>query len=111
MKRLFAILLAILFILTFVGCAEIVSQEAEPVQAVLTGKHRRSLRMVGKTIMPSDFDLKFTYNGVEYNIDVSRGIYYEYCEKIGDTFNMELVTTVYDNDTVETTLRFPEGAQ
>lgn len=111
MKRLFAIILAILFVFTFVGCAKITSQETKPVQAVLIGEHRRPAMMAGKVMMPADYDLKVTYEGIEYNIDVSRTVYYNYCDKIGDTVNIELVTIFYDDNTTETVLRFPEGAQ
>ena len=60
---------------------------------------------------PADYDLIFEYKGKRYNLDVNSNIYNIYKNAVGQEFDMELVTTVYDDDTEETTLRFPEEAQ
>lgn len=119
MKRLFAIMLAIILVLTFAGCAEVKEQDSILVSAILVDTHYKGMWIQpiisGKSVMminhPADYDLIFEYEGQRYNLDVDRDIYNTYENAVGQKFNMELVTIVYDNDTTETTLRFPEGAQ
>ena len=119
MKRLFAILLAILLVLTFTGCVEIKEQDSVLVSAILVDTHYKRAwiqpMISGKTVMminhPADYDLIFEYEGKRYNLDVDSDIYNTYENAVGQEFDMELVTTVYDDDTTETTLRFPDGAQ
>ena len=119
MKRLFAIILLILLVLTFVGCAEVKEQGSMLVPAILVDTHYKRAWIQpmksGKTVMminhPADYDLIFEYEGKRYNLDVDSDIYNTYENAVGQEFNMELVTTVYDNNTTETALRFPEGAQ
>lgn len=119
MKRLFAIILAILLVLTFAGCAEIKEQNSTSVSAVLVDTHYKSMwiqpvisgKIITNIIHPADYDLIFEYEGQRYNLDVDSDIYNTYENAVGQEFDMELVTTVYDNNTTETALRFPEGAQ
>lgn len=119
MKRLFAIMLAILLVFTFVGCAEIKKQDSMLVHAILVDTHykRAWIQPIisGNSVMminhPADYDLIFEYEGQRYNLDVDKDIYNTYENAVGQEFDMELVTTVYDNDTTETTLQFPEGTQ
>lgn len=119
MKRLFAILLAILLVLTFAGCAEVKEQDSILVPAILVDTHYKGMWLqpvvTGKSVTmihhPADYDLNFEYEGQRYNLDVDSDIYNTYENAVGQEFDMELVTTVYDDDTTETALRFPEGAQ
>ena len=119
MRKLFAILLAILLVLTFAGCAKVKEQNSTLVPAILVDTHHKRAWIQpiisGKSIMminhPADYDLIFEYEGQRYNLDVDSDIYNTYENAVGQEFDMELVTTVYDDDTIETALRFPEGAQ
>ena len=119
MKKLFAILLAILLVLTFAGCAEVKEQNSILVSAILVDTHYKGMWIQhiisGKTITmithPADYDLIFKYEGKRYNLDVDSETYNTYKNAVGQEFDMELVTTVYDDDTTKTTLRFPEEAQ
>ena len=119
MKRLFAILLAILLVLTLAGCAEVKEQDSMLVPAILVDTHYKSMWLqpvvTGKLVTmihhPADYDLIFEYEEQRYNLDVDSDIFNTYENAVGQEFDMELITTVYDNNTTETTLRFPEGAQ
>ena len=119
MKRLFAILLAILLVLTFAGCAEVKEQDSILVPAILVDTHYKGMWLqpvvTGKSVTmithPADYDLIFEYEGKRYNLDVDSETYNTYENAVGQEFDMELVTTVYDDDTTETVLRFPEEAQ
>lgn len=119
MKRLFAIMLAIFLVFTFAGCAEVKKQDSILVSAILVDTHYKSMWIQpvisGKTVTmithPADYDLIFEYEGKRYNLDINSETYNTYENAVGQEFDMELVTTVYDDDTTETTLRFPEEAQ
>ena len=119
MKRLFAILLVILLVLTFAGCAEVKEQDSILVPAILVDTHYKSMWLqpvvTGKSVTmihhPADYDLIFECEGKRYNLDVDSETYNTYKNAVGQKFDMELVFTSYTDDTTETTLRFPEEAQ
>ena len=119
MKRLFAILLAILLVLTFAGCAEVKEQDSMLVPAILVDTHYKGMWIQpiisGKSVTmvthPADYDLIFEHEGQRYNLDVDSETYNTYKNAVGQKFDMELVFTTYTDDTEKTILRFPEGAQ
>lgn len=119
MKRLFAILLAILLVLTFAGCVEVKEQNSILVPAILVDTHYKGMwiqpivsgKIVTMITHPADYDLIFEYEGQRYNLDVDSETYNTYKNALGQKFDMELVTTVYDDDTTKTTLRFLEEVQ
>ena len=86
MKRLFAIMLTILFVFTFVGCAEVKKQDSMLVPAILVDTHYKSMWVQsvtsGKTVTmithPADYDLIFEYEGQRYNLDVDSETYNTY---------------------------------
>lgn len=122
MKRIIAILLTLVIaaaLIFLTGCAEVTNIEVEVVQAELTGTshtptrttiiYNPATKMPMTQVYPADYNLHFMYGGQAYGIDVSSDVYYAFEGKVGNTFDMELVTTVYDNDKIKRELRFPEG--
>lgn len=84
-----------------VGCAKLVSEEAIQVEAIITEVDKDPMRVIGKTIMPADFDIYFEYNGVTGSWDVNRKTYNLYKDKVGDTIKCNLITLTYDDGTIK----------
>lgn len=98
-KILFFCLLVVCVLL--VSCAKLVSEETIQVEAIITEVDKDPPRMVGKVIMPSDFDIYFEYNGLKGSWDVNRKTYELYKDKIGDTIKCNLITYTYDDGTIK----------
>lgn len=98
-KIIYLCLLAVCCLL--VGCAKLVSEEAIQVEAIITEVDKDPMRLVGKIIMPADFDIYFEYNGIKGSWDVNRKTYDLYKDKVGDTIKCDLITLVYDDGTIK----------
>ena len=84
-----------------VSCAELVSEETVQVEAIITEVDRDAPRMVGKVIMPSDYDIYFEYEGLKGSWDVNKKTYDLYKDKVGDTIKCNLITCTYDDGTIK----------
>ena len=100
MKKIICFCLLVACVL-LVGCAQLVSEEAIQVEAIITDVDKDPMRMVGKVIMPADFDIYFEYNGLKGSWDVNRKTYDLYKDKIGDTIKCNLITRTYDDGTIK----------
>ena len=110
-KILCSILLALVLLALFSGCAEVVSTEVQEVEAVVYDHYYKPMYMqpvkVGKVnsfithpaqhyTYVSYGDIKETFSGA--------GIYRQY--KIGDTIVCNLITTYYDDNTLSYKLEY-----
>lgn len=83
------------------GCAELISKETTQVEAIITEVDRDPMRIIGKVIMPADFDIYFEYNGIKGSCDINRKTYDLYKDKVGDTIKCNLITLTYDDGTIK----------
>lgn len=83
------------------GCAELISKETTQVEAIITEVDRDPMRIIGKVIMPADFDIYFEYDGIKGSWDINRKTYELYKDKIGDAIACNLITLTYDDGTIK----------
>ena len=99
---LFIVAIIILFVVAFTP--KQISEEKIEVEAIITDVDRDPARLVGKVHQPADFDIYFEYQGIKGQWDVSRSVYNEYKDKIGQPIKCYLITRTYDDGSTKVTL-------
>ncbi len=107
-NRILAILLVIVLIFSFVGCAKCISTEYESVEVAVVDKYHRPMYITpiraGKVTTfvthPAVWHITVEYDGIEYAISGS-DTYNKYKDKIGQTTTGELEIRTYDDGTVK----------
>ena len=112
MKKILAIILTCVVVLSLVGCAEVINTETETVKATIVEVDRDPMRvtLVGKVMVthPADYDILLKYEDIEAWVDVSRDEYDKYETLIGSTVDAKLTTVYYDDDTTKEYLELME---
>lgn len=85
-----------------------ISEEKIEVEAIITEVDRDPPRLVGKTYRSADYDIYFEYQGIKGEWDVSRSIYNEYKDKVGQPIKCYLITRTYDDGSTKVTLEMIE---
>lgn len=113
MKKILAIILTCVVVLSLVGCAEVINTETETVKATIVEVDRDPMRvtMAGKIMVthPADYDILLKYEDIEAWVDVSRDEYDKYETLVGSTVDAKLTTVYYDDDTTKQYLELMEG--
>ncbi len=104
MKKIILLLLIMTICYSFMSCAELVSEESIEVDAVITKVDYDPMLMVGKTVMPPDYDIYFEYEGVKGSWDVTKRTYKLYEDKVGETIKCYLITRTYDDGSTKVIL-------
>lgn len=100
------VLLTITIIFSIIAFApRVVSEDRVEVEAIITEVDRDPPRLVGKVYRSADYDIYFEYQGIKGEWDVSRSIYNEYKDKVGQSIQCYLITRTYDNGSIETFLK------
>lgn len=116
-KRILCFLiLAIIFLLLCSGCAEVIDQKSELVEATVVDTDYdpsfTTLIRSGNTYIPvhhsEEYDVYVEYNGITAVFD-DEDLYNKYKDNIGDTLTCELITKYYDNDTIKQELNYKKG--
>jgi hypothetical protein len=105
MRKIISLILIVIVLLCFVGCAELISEEVIEVDAVVTEVDRDPMRRVGKSFRPADYDIYFEYEGIKGSWDVNRETYNSYKDKIGETIKCNLIIYTYDDGTIKRSLK------
>lgn len=108
MKRLLAIMLFVVVIITMVGCAKLVKTEETTVEVTIVDSYHRAAwsqpMMAGKVMTvihhPAQYRIDVVYNDVEYSISGST-TYHTYKDMVGETVSATLETRTFDDGTVK----------
>lgn len=85
-----------------------ISEEKIEVEAIITEVDKDPIRLIGKIVKPADYDIYFEYQGIKGEWDVSRSIYNEYKDKVGQPIKCYLITRTYDDGSTKVTLEMIE---
>ena len=107
-NKILAILLLVVMVFSFVGCAECISTEYKDVQVTVVDKYHRSVWVqpiiAGKVrafiTHPEVWEITVEYKNVNYTIN-DRDTYNKYKDKIGQAVCGELKIETYDDGTVK----------
>ncbi len=107
-NRIIILLLLMVLIFNFSGCAKYIGTKYENVEVTITDEYHRVMWIqpirAGKVTTfithPTIWQITVEYNGVEYTVSGS-DTYNKYKDKIGQTTIGELEIKTYDNGTVK----------
>ena len=107
-KKILCAVVSILIIFSLVGCAEIINTETEIVEVIIVDADKDPMISTGKVTIPADYDILLKYEDLEAWVDVSRDEYNYYKDLVGNTIKVNLVTTYYDDGSVNRTFELTE---
>ena len=107
-NRILALLLLVVLIFSFVGCAKCIDTKYENVEVTIVDKYHRgawtqpirSGKVTTYVTHPAVWHITVEYNGVEYTVSGS-DTYHKYENKIGQTTIAKLEIKTYDDGTVK----------
>lgn len=107
-KRIFLLLLLIVLVFNFAGCAKCINTEHEYVEVNIVDEYHRGMYVTpiraGKVSTmvthPAVYRITVEYNGVKYTITGSN-TYYKYKDMVGQTTTGTLEIRTYDDGTVK----------
>ena len=107
-NRIFALLLLVVLIFSFVGCAKCINTEYKSVEVVIVDKYHRGMWMqpirAGKVTTyithPAVWRITVEYNSVKYYVN-GNDTYNKYKDKMGQSTIGELEIKTYDDGTVK----------
>ena len=107
-NRILALLLLVVLIFSFVGCAKCIDTKYENVEVTIVDRYHRSMWMqpvrVGKVTTfithPEVWHITVVYKDIQYTVS-GRDAYNKYKDKIGQTTIGELEIRTFDNGTVK----------
>ena len=116
LKRLFALILLLVLLLTITGCAKLISTETEKVDVLITEtnyQHAWSQPVIVNKVItlihhPAQYEVTVKYDGIEYTLD-DETYYKAYKDRVGETITGTLEIQTYDDSTIKKKIVALEG--